>query len=393
MSRDARREKIRALVKWSLMVLLTLGATAAYILFDWACGLDWVETGPGSLYAAHLARTGAGAPRMLVVSQAGRTSEFYTGSDWRIDLVDPATGQRLLRRIFEYAGRPELLPAAPGRFWCESAGKLELRDVDTLDVIASHGSLVQRNPPLAAGLHGPIKVDGWSGSAIVTTNSGSSLLLDSRTLVARPFVPAREQVHMDTGGDMTLEALRAAKLPDGPLPLKARERFLEHAFVRSPRQRAALRTLPRIRTLGASQHGSASGGSVGNRDCGFVTVDGGSREALQIEHDREKVTRPQSTFLSPKLLLAYDTERALTLQDEDGLVVAHSSSLDRNTGQLLLSHLSLDGTLHWTVTAPPGPIAMATVVDDILVVAIEAERGLIVGIAWQDGEVRWRLQI
>jgi len=334
---------------------------------------------------------------MLVVSDALRTTDEYTGSRWRIDLVDPATGKRLIRRVFESGGRPELLPAAPGRFWCDSSTGLELRDVDTLNVIASPKSLAQRNPALAAGLSGSIGVDGWSGSAIVTTKNGSSLLVDSRSLSARPFVRTREVVPMDraAGEGLVLRAaLRAARLPDGPLTLHEGQNGASHESVGSPRQLAALRKLPRIRTLGQSQRGSGGGGQVGDVECSFEAVDGGRREAVLVERGPEdKELLRQSTFLSPEFLWAYGTSEPLKLPEGGDLVIAHTDSLDRDKGRLLLSRLSINGKRHWTVTEPWGSVTMATLQGDLVVVAIEKKPSVVLGIAWRDGRVRWRLQI
>ncbi|MCA9675516.1 MAG: hypothetical protein KC464_10810, partial [Myxococcales bacterium] len=394
-----------------LGVVATGGLIAGLLLAGRACVRHRARTNPGELYAAHVMRAADGTPRLVVVSEAlglGDDASFTTR--WRIDLVDPATGRRLRRQLFFDGGRdkrPELLPATPGRFWCDLdgsyAGKrqlLELCGVDTLEVVASQRALIARSPELADGFASSPEVDLGTGALIATTARATTILVDSVELTARPFSPSTERVCLEGsygGGQVTRASLDLAfrDVPGGAPPLTDGPNCAS-VHSRDPATVARLRRVPRLAGVGRSQDGTTSSVRAAG-DVLFARVDGGQREALTTDPHGNGAGRRigAATFIHPAALTEYgEADDAMVLPDDAGVILVHQETVDRNTSKLLISRLDLhDGTTPWTVTLPPGEVLLGHREGDLVIVAVRLFRhrqSVVLGLDWHDGAERWR---
>lgn len=414
-SSDATPRKPRAKQLFALGGVLATGGLIAGLFFgDRACQRQRALHSPGELYNAHLVQSHDGQPRLLVVSEAIQLKNSDDGgSKWRIDLVDLATGKRLARKVWFDSSRddrPELLPAGPGRFWCDLDGSyvgkrqlLELCDVDTLGVAASTRALIAKSPALAGGLSYSPEVDLGSGALLVTTKSAEKLIIDSKELVARPFRGSKDTVCLQSyegGGQVrrsVLEAAYAAKFGRTPQFQEGDNcASLGNESYRDLELRAFLRELPRLASLGRS----ADGATPSLVDpYSFQAVEGGPREGLFRDGEGfAKLRVGDATFIDPEVLTEYGhDDRGIVLPGDAGVIVVHQDSMDRNSASVLLSRMSLtDGQVHWTLQLPAGEVLMGHLMGDVAIVALRLfhdRQSVVVAIAWQDGSERWRYKM
>jgi len=396
-------------------VVAIAGLIAGLIFGGRACQRQRALRSPGELYNAHLVQSHGGQPRLLVVSEAIQLKNSDDGgSKWRIDLVDPATGKRLARKIWFDSSRddrPELLPAGPGRFWCDLDGSyvgkrqlLELCDVDTLGVAVSTRALIEKNPALAGGLSYSPEVDLGTGALLVTTKSAETLLIDSKELVARPFHSSKERVCLQAyegGGQVLRAALERAYTAQFGRALHFDQggncASIGSLAYHDPELRAFLRALPRLASLGSGADGATPSVVA---PYSFQAVEGGPREGLfrDAEAFEPKLRVGDSTFIDPEVLSEYGhDDRGIVLPGDAGVIVVHQDTMDRNSASVLLSRLSLtDGQVHWTLQLPAGEVLMGHLMGDVAIVALRLfhdRQSVVVAIAWQDGSERWRYKM
>jgi len=384
-------------------VLAVGGTVAGAILGQRACERRKALRSPGELYAAHVMRAQGGQERLIVVSEAIQLEHGESDvTPWRIDLVDPSSGQRLVRKVFwdkPRKQRPELAPAGPGRFWCDLDGSfvgqrnlIELCDVDTLQVAVSTQALVAKNPSLAAGFSYSPTIDLGSGALTATTQTGETIVIDAQELVVRPFRASHDLVCLESyaGGGRVLRATLEAAAGDLRASLGFHEggncASLDNRAYRDRELRAFLRGVPRQGGLGQSQRGSTPSLSAAG-DFAFQAIDGGQRQGLFREPvgGGGGVRVGDKSFLAPELLAEYGPEhQGIVLPGGPTVILIHRDTLDSHTAQLLISRLDLeDGNLSWTLTLPAGEVLMGHLAGEVAIVAVRQ-------FSEKAGSERWR---
>jgi hypothetical protein len=345
-------EDQRSTFLWVMVVVLTIvGVPSACYVHD----LHLDQRGAGKLDLVHLLRLPDGRP-VLVAMERVRHSEGdgdYSMAG-RLDLVDPASGAQLVRKI-RVAVR-DCLAATAGQLWCLELGSgdqgwgLVLRDKASLEVAATSAQLASAVPALAKGIvkEGNVLLEPDAGAVLVPVNDGSTWRIEPAGCPAKCL--ASEVPHVaEVKGLLTF----------GP---------------------PVYNPSPVVTT---------SSVKVGDRQLGFTN---GPRSALAWE------TAPQaalgsSTFLKPEFLIEPDG-RPLVL-DRAAVVVKHADTLDDSKAQTVLTAVGLDGSARWSVELGRGPLLAAWRIGDLLVVAVEQgysdeATGLLLGIDPRDGQVRWR---
>ncbi len=390
-------------IKWVAASVLGVGAIVAIVLGKGACDRHRAMTGPGELYAAHVVTTRDGQPRLIVVSEAINMRHSESGGErWRGDVVDPRTGQRLLRKL--WGDRAELLPAGPGRVWCDLDGSyvgkrnlIEQCDVETLAVVVSVKDLLARHPQLDKGFAYSPSIDLGSGALITTTQAGEVIRIGADLSLA-PFRAGHDEVCMESmaGGGRVLRATLEASLgrelaydEGGNCATLAGGSRYDSELSRT------LRAVPRVRGLGQSQDGSTPslGAAGGYR---FETFDSGRREGLFLEsgnHDQKMTRIGDASFIEPEALMRYGSDDAIVFPG-GSIIVCHRDALDYNTAGLLISGFDLaTGTTRWTITLPPGEVKLGAQFDELAVIGVRLfsdKRSVLLAVDWKTGQERWR---
>jgi hypothetical protein len=301
------------------------------------------RTAPGGLESVQLVPGGSG--RLVVVGLRRTEIEYESQDFYRIDLVDAATGKRLVRRVFGER-EPECLPTSVGRLWCAANEQpLLALDLATLETVADWTELRRRNPGLAERPQGRASVDPASGAAVLPMPDGRSWRIDPADFSARPIAPDEYAA-------------------------------LERALV------------------GIDDEPSTQTNNLwlpGDVWVGFSTPGGSQRARLAVGET------PVSTddFLAPQFVVeAAADDVPLRLPGSGALLVWHATTLDYNLATGICSAVTLEGRTLWTVRTQLKELELATVVGDTIVLVGDLPNsgpGLLLGLSVANGAELWRL--
>jgi hypothetical protein len=245
------------------------------------------------------------------VSRPGEPTALLllSNSDWdRLELVDPASGRRLARRnLWGRGTRCE--PPSADRLWCLVSGKLELRALSDLGVIADEDKLVRGAAELAAGIHHRPMTTRGEGTVVVTTNAGHTCSIDPVTLRVQR-IEENDRVRPSESG------ARTAVGYGSPVPGLRLEGQVEKRLTRSSN---------------------------------------GSRE-------RSQPLAPELTFLKGQFL-----QQTIP----GGFVVVHDSTLDAKKRRLVFTAVSTDGKRLWSRSVEHSPVLEARISGELLVIVTE----------------------
>jgi hypothetical protein len=169
-----------------------------------------------------------GKPVLIVTSHVD-VSEYTSAT--RIDALDPETGTRFKR---EPDGEPDCQPAPAGLMWCSTGNALILRDVRTLQVVATTKDQIAKAVPMigAKGIHA-VSVDPDGGAGLVVTNDNTTWAIDP--VSCRSGCTAQERISVSTRGSFPGSrpdwTWTATTLPDGREPQIDRRKLIESRFI------------------------------------------------------------------------------------------------------------------------------------------------------------------
>lgn len=130
-----------------------LGATLwVFVLFGslWA-GIEWFNwmVAAGRIEESYFLDPANGRPaRVLLIEHATYSVSRY----WRMDLVDAASGTRLLRKATRGRSLKRVLQTDPDRLWMvNSYDRLHARDPETLKVLFNQTDIEAKNPQIRMG--------------------------------------------------------------------------------------------------------------------------------------------------------------------------------------------------------------------------------------------------
>ncbi len=269
-------------------------------------------------------------------------SEDGSSADFRVVVVDPRTGTRLARRIVgDFLTCEEV---AVGNLWCRNeANEVRALKLPSLDDRATWADIRRAVPALAAGLvQDPIKVSG--DALVVTANDG------------RPWSLRVDPLRGDEGVRGKAEELRVPAMRTWTLPVSTGS--LDVVSSRSGARKAVV-----LRPAGSPQvtEASATGCTETYLGADFVVFRG----------------PPGSTPSS-------------TLQDPEGGILIHETSLDHAASRTLVSRIGLDGCSLWTHDLGKGKLELATAGTGVLTIVGDLPNAVVIGLDLASGRERWR---
>jgi len=294
----------------------------------------------GSLRAARV--TSAGVLGLTRIHHGARSRSY---SDFRLVLLDPATGARKARRILGSA-EPECEEAQAGLLWCRTKTEVSLLELPSLVDRATWADLRR----LISGLQPGITVERLrrSGSSIVVrANDGRDWMLRADPLEG---TPAKADPELDWQARRETDVGSSVRVRSGTLVLEDSD--------------GSTRTMIVVR---------------GNEDPRAET----------------RATMCQETYLEPKFLhpRAPDASPAGASEEVDGgAFVLHESSLSRAQSHMLVSRVGIDGCSIWTADLGNGAVQFATHTRGLLVVVgdLQPGEGGAIGLDDATGTERWR---
>lgn len=369
---------------------------------------------PGELYGACLPRLKDGGRVLVLLSGDFDPDPESGGAYYRMEAVDPKTGQRLARAVFEWEGgmiseqkrlRPQAAPAGPDRLWVVERGQLQLRHPKTLAVIASFDQLKARNPDLQAGIQHSdfsgwsIEVDGFSGAAVVVTRDREPLWIDPRTLKGRRYVPGKEEVVLETSrGRVHRAAIEDALDLGSRLRQEGDHLTIDGERQLSDEQRRTLARVPRLRQLGESvRYADSLVLETAHGKFSFETDDP-PRILFELHLQRPGEREGKRLFVAGRLphpgflSTVDDPDRPLVLPDDAGFVVVQRTRV-MGGDEISAARLSLEGKQAWWMQLPGDRFVLAAVVGDLLIMALEGGRAKpwrALAVNWRNGLLPWR---
>lgn len=298
------------------------------------------RSAPGVLESVQLA---PGGDRIVLVGHRTSETEDSTRDTYRIDLIDPVSGRRLVRRVFGEK-EPWCMPTESGPLWCEADGRpLMALDQATLETVADWADLQRRNPGLTGEPQGWPDVDRASGAALLAMPDGRSWRVDPRQFEARPVEEPEYGVLRDS-----LAAIR--REPDTELGAA---------------------------TFDGAYHA-------------FAAPEGSQRARMT----RENVPISTDDFLQPSFVEdPAAADQPLRVPGSGALLVLHRTSLDYQSATDLLSAVALDGQTLWTAPTRLKELELGAVAGGTIVLVGDtaAGPGLVLGLDPATGAEKWRL--
>jgi hypothetical protein len=262
-------------------------------------------------------------------------------ADYRLTLIDAATGRRQARRVLG-SGPPKCAELRPGRLWCRDEDGLVLLDVATLEVKSDWAALQRSMPMLTVGLK-DVSMRTVDSRLLVVADDGRGWLLQDDPPTA-------------TASDAAQQA-RAVPLPN----------------------------------LGERQGSVVSGGVT----LGFIASEGVRKVVVPAPvpglTPAADAGLPRETFLEPSFLPVHGLDGTVAgLEGQGGALVLHRDTLARVKAHELLTRVDLEGRVLWMHDFGAGEVQFAVAQGALVVVVGNFPDGLAVGLDGATGAELWR---
>jgi hypothetical protein len=334
---------------------LGIGITAGIIVISilpvflsWYCDYREVRQGNGNLEWTAWIGEGGGAGVLALE----HLPDVEVSGDYRLSVLDPATGALRARRVLE--DRAACRNATANRIWCQTQGKILLIDGLTLQDLATQEQLIARNESLTVGLSGfRPQVNPATGGLVVGTNDGLRAEISAVQTAARQVSEKTEYPELDDDRSPVSSQVVAG---DFDIREKGNSSTDRQVLVRRTRQ---------------------SGEEV--------------PLGLQAESG-QPAAPPTGSYLKISFLSPWDValSKDYTLEDPAGFFMIHQTSLDDETANRLISRMDLEGRAIWTATLPPrATIEAAYVFLDSLIVSMKDPLHRTEALEIKTGVPRW----